>query len=68
MVMLMCWSDFYVADRISSIGIDVNLECVRDQEHGLDTKLFIDLDASDTQGDMKDSLCHIVNALEKACL
>ncbi|CAG8121357.1 unnamed protein product [Penicillium olsonii] len=59
-----------VAERMSSAGIDVTLELVRDQGHGFDAKSFIDLDAGDGQGDnmVKDSLRRVITALEKACL
>lgn len=61
----------YVAEKMSSLGIHVNFERVRDQGHGFDAKLFIDLDVGDTQGNdvaMKNSLRRVVEALEKACL
>ncbi|CAG7989499.1 unnamed protein product [Penicillium olsonii] len=59
-----------VAERMSSAGIDVTLECVRDQGHGFDAKSFIDLDADNDQGDdmVKDSLRRVIAALEKACI
>jgi acetyl esterase/lipase len=60
-----------VAKKMTSIGIDLHLERVRDQGHGFDAKSFIDLDAGDAQGDdvaMKDSLRRVIKALEKACI